>query len=358
MLRRFSTMSMVLLFVLMSTNLFAGKINDDFSLSTTMRYRYWVNDGMMNGTGNEFTFDRAYITMKYKLADDIKARFTVDFTHKNRYDTGYYPDGTSYKKLINEGTRSRIKYAYLEFKNFLGVDNVDMIFGNYEQPGPQSYHGTIENSWLDRYTYDNAVAFPEGFSSAVTGLMATYNLPNKLGYTRLALSNKNTYSYAGDDNKAKNIGVDLWLHPVEGFTVFGWGIMDYMYSGNNEEHNDAFGGGIEYAVADKFDAGVEVDFGRSTIKNAAGDTPSGISYMGYVNYDLNPNLMLLAQAGIHDGNSDVDDDEITMILGGVNYKIVGSCMLMFNAKAENYKPAPGADSEMDMTYVTQLLIEF
>lgn len=344
-MKKFCVFSLLLMLILSSTLVFAESVNDKFSVSTTMRYRYWLEKPDGGDYDNEFRFDRVYLTLKGKLSDKINARVSIDFSHKNKYDTR--PDGST--SLINYGTRTRIKYAYMDFQDFLGLKNLDMVFGNYEQPGQQSYHGTIETCWSDRYS--NGGSFSDGYSSAVTGLMATYNLPNKFGYVRLATANKNTYNYGGDDNQAKNIIFDAWFHPVNGVTTFVWGLRDFMYAGNNSDHNDNFGFGAEYALGDKLDTGVEISFGEESISST-----KGASYSGYVNYNLLPKLMLVGQVGMHDNNTNVDDDEMTMLLGGFNYKIVGKCQLMFNAKAEQYKV--GGDSKIDMTYLTQLLIRF
>jgi hypothetical protein len=319
-----------------------GKISDQFSLSSTLRFRYLVDDPYTNNTQNYFYFQRGYITMKYKFSDDIRARFTMDFDHTNRVALR----GTDGRTInANDGTRARIKYAYLEFINFLGISGVDAVFGNYEQPGPQSYHNTIENSWLDRY-------YTYGYSSAVTGAMLTYNLPSKWGYLRAAVANLNGYGYATDNNKAKNIISDLWiLPPGTGLSFFGWTMLDYYLAGDNEAKNTLYGGGVEYAIAKKLDIGTEIDFTKNSVSEI-----KGTSYMGYVNYNPMSNLMLVAQAGMMDNNADVDDDEILMILGGVNYQIIEDTHLMFNVINEQFKVA--TESQANMRYNVQLLINF
>lgn len=326
-----------------------GKIADNFSLSATLRYRYMVDDPYTNETQNYFYFQRGYITMKYKFSDKIRARFTVDFDHTNRValkSASFNGTSISTKTVnANDGTRARIKYAYLEFSDFLGLKGVDAVFGNYEQPGPQNYHNTIENCWLDRY-------YEYGFSSAVTGAMLTYNFPQKWGYVRAAVSNMNAYNYATDNNKAKNFASDVWITPPgTGITVFGWTLADYYLAGDNDAHNNLYGGGLEYAFAKKLDVGAELDF----TKNSVSET-KGASYMGYVNYSPLPELMLVGQVGMMDNNTDVDDDETTMILGGVNYQIIEDTYLMFNVIDEQIKVA--GESETNMRYNLQLLINF
>ncbi len=324
-------------------------LSDNFSLSATLRYRYLVNDPFTKETENYFYFARGYITMKYKFSDKIRARFTMDFDHTNRIglkSATLGTDGVNTSTLnTNDGTRSRIKYAYLEFSDFLGLEGITAVFGNYEQPGPQSYHNTIENSWLDRY-------YAYGFSSAVTGAMLTYNFPQKWGYARAAIANMNGYGYARDNNKAKNLISDVWITPPgTGISVFGWGMTDYYAEDDNETHNTLFGGGAEYAMGKKFDVGAELDFTKNSVSEA-----KGASYMGYVNYAPSSELMLVAQAGMMDNNTDVDDDEILMILGGVNYQIIDDTHLMFNIVNESFKVA--SETKNDMRYNVQLLINF
>ena len=317
-----------------------GKISDNFSLSATLRYRYLVDDPYTNDTKNYFYFQRGYITMKYKFSDKIRARFTVDFDHTNRIaiKSVSMSEGEISTKTVNanDGTRARIKYAYLEFSDFLGLDGITAVFGNYEQPGPQNYHNTIENCWLDRY-------YTYGFSSAVTGAMLTYNFPEKWGYVRAAVANMNGYAYAGDNNKAKNFISDVWVTPPgTGFTVFGWTMVDYNVADNNDAHNSLYGGGVEYPM---YEAPLN---SVSEVK--------GASYMGYVNYSPTSELMLVGQVGMMDNDTDVDDDETLMILGGVNYQLIEDTYLMFNVIDEQIKVS--GENENNMRYNLQLLINF
>lgn len=326
-----------------------GKISDNFSLSSTLRYRYMVDDPYTNNTQNYFYFQRGYITMKYKFSDKIRARFTMDFDHTNRVAlrsaTLSGTDLSTSSVNANDGTRGRIKYAYLEFSDFLGIRGIDAVFGNYEQPGPQSYHNTIENSWLDRY-------YTYGFSSAVTGAMFTYNFPEKWGYFRAAVANMNGYGYAGDNNKAKNIISDVWVTPPgTGISVFGWTMVDYNVANNNDAHNNVFGGGLEYAMGKVLDVGAEVDFAKNSVSEI-----KGASYMGYLNYSPLSELMLVAQVGMMDNNTDADDDEILMMLGGVNYQIIEDTHLMFNFINESFKVS--SETKNNMRYNFQLLINF
>jgi len=225
------------------------------------------------------------------------------------------------------------------------MKGITAIFGNYEQPGPQSYHNTIENSWLDRY-------YTYGFSSAVTGAMLTYNLPEKWGYVRAAVANRNTYSYGGDNNKAKNIISDIWITPPgTGFTLFGWTMTDYYADNDNESHNTLFGGGAEYAIAKTLDFGGEVDLTKNSVTDIKGAT-----YMGYVNYNINPDLKVVGQVGMMDNNTNVDNDEITMILGGLNYRFIEDTYLMVNVINERFKVS--GDTKNNMRYNCQLLINF
>ncbi len=326
-----------------------GKISDNFSLSSTLRYRYMVDDPYTHNTQNYFYFQRGYITMKYKFNDKIRARFTMDFDHTNRYAvksvslTG--TDLSTSTVNANDATRGRIKYAYLEFIDFFGIQGLDAVFGNYEQPGPQDYHNTIENSWLDRY-------YTYGFSSAVTGALFTYNFPEKWGYIRAAVANMNGYTYAGDNNKAKNIISDVWITPPgTGLTVFGWTMIDYPVAGNNDIHNNVFGGGLEYKFAKMLHVGAEADFGKNS-----GSEIKAASYMGFVNYSPLSELMFVGQVGMMDNNTEVDDDEMLMIVGGVNYEFVNDTYLMFNVVNESFKVAN--DTKSNMRYVFQLLVNF
>ncbi|PKL88313.1 MAG: hypothetical protein CVV23_10860 [Ignavibacteriae bacterium HGW-Ignavibacteriae-2] len=319
-----------------------AKVSDNFSLSSTLRFRYMVEEPYTKQTSNYFYFQRAYVTMKYSFNDKIKARLSLDFDHKNRVALKSTSGSTV---LANDGTRARIKYAYLQFSDFLGIEGVDAVFGNYEQPGPQSYHNTIENCWLDRY-------YAYGYSSAVTGAMLTYNFPSKWGYARLAVANMNGYGYAGDDNKAKNIISDVWVTPPgTGISVFGWTMMDYYAASDNEAKNTIFGGGAEYAMGKTLDVGVEANFMENSVTEIKGST-----FMGYVNYNVLPELMLVGQIGQMDNNTDVDDDEIVMILGGLNYQIIGDTHLMFNVINEGFDVA--GESQNNMRYNLQLLINF
>ena len=303
-----------------SANQISGFLNtaiENAKISATLHFRYLINDPYTNQTENYFYFQRGYVTLESKFSDKVYSRFTIDFDNENRVALTNLNGKTV---NANDGTRVRIKYAYLEFKDFLGINDVDAFFVNYEQPGPQSYHNTIENSWLDRY-------YEYGFSSAVTGAMLKYNFPQQWGCVRAAVSNMNGYNTARDNNNAKNFISDIWLTPPgTGFTFFGWTLLDYYSANDNSTHNTVWGFGMEYATQKKFDLGIEVDFTHNTQTRI-----DGKSYMCYFNYSINQELLFVGQAGVMDGNIKLKDDNITMILLGFNYRIIGNTYFMVNA---------------------------
>ncbi|MBA4405930.1 hypothetical protein C0389_01515 [bacterium] len=311
----------------------------NLKISATLRFRYLINDFYTNQTENYFYFQRGYLTLETKLTDKIRSRFTVDFDNENRVALANLSGKTI---NANDGTRVRIKYAYLEFIDFLGITSLDATFGNYEQPGPQSYHNTIENSWLDRY-------YEFGYSSAVTGAMLKYNFPQKWGFVRAAVANMNSYSYAHDNNSAKNFISDVWITPPEtGFTFFGWTMLDYYLADDNASHNTIWGTGIEYAITKKIDSGIELDFTHNTKTGTDGN-----SYMFYINYSVSPELMLVGQAGIMDNDKRKNDDEMGMILCGFNYRIIGSTYFMVNVI--NERLTINGTAKNNMRYNFQLL---
>ncbi|MBA4320305.1 MAG: hypothetical protein C0412_18060 [Flavobacterium sp.] len=321
------------------TSSFLKNAIESLKLSATLRFRYLINDPYTNQTENYFYFQRGYLTLEGKFSEKIRSRFTIDFDNENRIGLANLTGKTI---NANDGTRVRIKYAYIEFIDFLGFTGIDAIFGNYEQPGPQSYHNTIENSWLDRY-------YEFGYSSAVTGAMLTYNLPQKWGYVRTAVANMNSYSYARDNNDAKNFISDIWIIPPgTGFSFFGWTMLDYYLADNNRTHNTVWGAGAEYAISKKLDVGTELDFIHNTKTGADGN-----SYMCYVNYYINPELLLVGQAGRMDNNKATIDDEIVMLICGINYKIIGNTYFMVNVINERLKIE--GEAKINLRYNFQLL---
>lgn len=322
-----------------STSGFFKNVAENLRLSATLRFRYLINDPYTNQTENYFYFQRGYITLESKFSEKIHSRFTIDFDNENRVALSNLTGKTI---NTNDGTRVRIKYAYLKFIDFLGIIGVDATFGNYEQPGPQSYHNTIENSWLDRY-------YEFGYSSAVTGTMITYNFPQKWGYVRAAVANMNSYNYARDNNDAKNFISDLWVTPPgTGVTFFGWTMLDYYIADDNSSHNTVWGAGVEYAISKKLDLGTELDFTHNSKTNISGN-----SFMCYVNYCIQPELMIVAQTGMMDNNIG-SNDAITMILLGFNYKIIGDTYFMINVIDEKLKIA--GEAKNNLRYNFQLLI--
>lgn len=115
--------------------------------------------------------------------------------------------------------------------------------------------------------------------------------------------------------------------------------------------------GAEYAIAKRLDAGVEVTSGRKIWKSDRElDGVSGLTWMGYINYNILANLMFVGEYGQIDPNRDVDHDELYMILAGLNYRIIGENYLMFNIVRDGFKV--NDESKANLRFVTQFWIEF
>ncbi len=271
------------------------------------RWTYETCDGEV--IKNELAVKRGYFRLEPKFGNNIKGRFNVDFFSDD--DAG-------------DGAGLKLKYAYLDFSNFLPIKDSKLTAGLMK-----TYFGTI-------YDWDYTVIEKDPsdlykiVSSTDYGLGISGYFPNGFGTYAIAAYNGEGYKKTGDDiNVAINPLINIRLIPVTGITLGG---SYYMANKQNEEiDGEPNEDRVDYtkmAGVGKFAYGpvyilaqyLMMDTDKPNVDGFEKFTETVLSAMGV--FKVNNNIDLVARYDINDPDTDVDDDGTSLILAGFNYHIM------------------------------------
>jgi len=116
---------LILMLLVLAVPFILGAIETKLEMELWNRMSY-VDDGSNADPTTSFSVERGYFTLKPSLSDNVSARFTLDFFSSDK-DTN--------------GAGLKMKYAYLDFKNFIPVPKSTLSVGL-----TKNYFGTIY-SW-------------------------------------------------------------------------------------------------------------------------------------------------------------------------------------------------------------------
>jgi len=310
------------------------------------RWTYQMEDGDV--TKNEMALKRGYLRLEPKFGNNIKGRFNLDF----------FSDDDAL-----DGVGIKLKYAYLDFNNFLPVKDMKLTAGLMK-----TYFGTIydwsyqviDKDPSDKYKFVSSTDYGFGVSGYIPKGFGTYALAvyNGEGYKKTS----------GDINLDMNFAANVRVTPIPGVTVGG---SYMMKTENNKEVDDGNGTMIdnpdreEYAMiagVGKFAFGPFSLLGQylqkvTSLPNVAGaedETETVLSAMPI--FKINDKIELLARYDINDPDTNTDNDKETTITGGLNYYI------MRDAKNKpklfiqtNYQMMQPEDDDADME--SELLVQ-
>ena len=263
-------------------------------------------------TSNELALKRGYFRLEPKFGNNIKGRFNLDF----------------FSDDVGDGVGIKMKYAYLDFSNFLPVKDMKLTVGLMK-----TYFGTIYD-WSYQ-VIDKDPSDKYGFvSSTDYGLGVSGYIPNGFGTYALAVYNGEGYKKTGGDiNLDMNFAGNIRITPVSGVTVGG----SYMMKTDKaKEIDDGTRGMIpnpareEYAMM----AGVsKLAFGpfsllgqylmkTTSMPNIDGmDDVKGNVLSAMPVFRINDKIELIARYDICEPDADTENDKETTIIGGFNYYI-------------------------------------
>ena len=309
-----------------------------FKMELWNRWTYQMTDGEV--TKNEMALKRGYFRLEPKFSEDIKGRFNIDF----------FSDDDN---KVADGAGLKIKYAYLDFNNFLPIKDSKLTVGLM-----QTYFGTIyewsyptiEGDPSDIYKFVSSTDFGFGVSGII---------PNEFGSYNLAIYNGEGYKNVGKNiNTDMNYAANLRISAINNVILGG----SYMFrsekdsdADDREEYNLMVGIGKfafgNFTLLAEYLQKVE---SAPNVDNLDDVTTTVISILPV--YKINDKFELLARYDIYDPNIDRDNDVENTIIAGLNYHIMRDAnnapklFVQTNYKITQYE----ADNEVD---VQEILVQ-
>ena len=276
------------------------------SMELWNRWTYKMVDGADDASANGFSFNRGYFRLEPVFSGNIKGRFNLDF---------FSDDGAA------DGAGIKLKYAYLDFSNYLWKD-AKFTFGLMK-----TYFGTIYSSEYETIDKDPADKYKFA-SSTDYGFGISGYLPRGYGSYDVAVYNGEGYKKTGDaiDTNMAFL-LNLRVVPVVGLEVGGSYVMDKVYNEDLAEDEDISKIAAVARITMLPNINIRAQYLTRTHSLAGQDsTANAISIMPIVNLsDLtNIDLELVLRYDMYDDNADVDDDTensgaYNTMIAGVNY---------------------------------------
>ncbi|MEA1980144.1 MAG: hypothetical protein U9N54_04135 [candidate division Zixibacteria bacterium] len=162
-------------------------------------YTNWNLD-MTDGaeSANSFNVERAYMTIKSKLSDNISARITTDIRETD-------VDGKTRYDII-------LKYGYFDWKPKFADGKMKVRFGLHATP----YTDVMNKYWGRRYMLKTASDLHKFLTSSDlgAGFILGVGPKGKLGTASIHIFNGTSYSSTTEMNSRKDINAYLSLNPL------------------------------------------------------------------------------------------------------------------------------------------------
>jgi len=129
-----------------------------------------------------------------------------------------------------------------------------------------------------------------------------------------------------DDNDAKDVLVAGAVKPVEFIKIFGYGWFGNMLMADDADlAANRYGGGVKFTkpLNDQMSVSIQGEYVMGADDITADTTMNSAGYYGQLCFRVNPQIELLGRYENFDGNTDVDDNAVSWITGGLNYFIDG-----------------------------------
>lgn len=286
---------------------------------------------------NGFQFRRIYFTFDSNLNPDFKVRFRLESeTDKISYLESVTLDTA--KNQLKPKSQSLVtpyvKDAYLEWSNL--IRGHKLVFGLAAPP-------TFELSeavWGYRSIEKTIIDLRKVRSSREmgVGLQGALDLNSRLNH-HLMIGN-GTGSSGGEKDKYKLIMYSFWAVPTRGLTVQAY--ADYQRRAG--EINDMLYKGFVGYDHIRFSVGAEAF--QQVLDSKDGDAKSlGVSFFGSAIPIPGKTFKMFGRFDRWDPNTDVDDDEVNLVIGGLDFIPAGNVHIMPNIVLQSYA-AEGLDSDL------------
>ncbi len=269
---------------------------------------------------NGFQFRRIYFTFDSNLNPDFKVRFRLE---------------SETDKTTGVGISPYVKDAYLEWSNL--IRGHKLVFGLAAPP-------TFELSeavWGYRSIEKMIIDLRKVRSSREmgVGLMGALDANGRLNH-HLMIGNGSGYK-GPESDKYKLIMYTFWVVPTRGLNLQVY--ADYQRRA--EQINDMlYKGFVGYDHA-RFSVGAE-GF-QQVLDSQDGDAKSlGVSLFGSAIPFPGKTFKVFGRLDKWDPNTDIDDDEVNLIIGGLDFIPAGNVHIMPNVMVQTYA---ADDKDSDVT---------
>jgi hypothetical protein len=307
--RTFITLLGIMLLLTLTT--FTGEQTEQKEPDLTigiLSYMHYVYDLDTDADFNAFEITRNYIDIKYNYSDTIRFRLTPDFFRQG--------DGPL------EGI---IKYAYVEFKNPLGLENQTFRIGM----NPTAWEGYLNDWWGFRWIEKTPSGTWKMTTSSDLGITLLGNLLDKFVSYQVSLSNGEGYNGSPEADSAKAFEATVDLLPIKEMPIHFFGHVRLAQEISEIESDDNLYAGAVYYKDSSLRLGAEYLSGFMT-----GVDNSLMSFIFAVNLDQ---FVILGRYDIFDPSTDVDNNKQNLIIAGVGYQISKNVQAMLDVKIKTYE---------------------
>lgn len=281
---------------------------------------------------NGFQFRRIYITTDYTISENFDSRFRLEADQSANSNTAGGKIGVM------------VKDAYLKWKNIF--QGSDMLFG----VSPTPAFDVSEGLWGYRSVEKTIMDLNGIVGSRDLGI----DLKGKItddGMAKYWIKIGNNSGNAPETNKYKRYYGLFQLAPVKNLNVTLYG--DFASSGKIKNtytsemvDNGAFvfAGMVNYSEKDKYSIGVETflksqqnGYRNTVSKSYDAKSTFGLSLFAWAS--ITDQIRILGRYDMFDPNtnSDVKDDQTSLILAGIDFKVDKNVSIIPNIEVFNYQ---------------------
>ncbi len=291
---------------------FAPRLSAEQSWKMTIYYDYTfdiTNDGFLTSArkdnNNRFFFRRAYFNYENKISDNIKFRFRYDADRK-----------------ADDKFRPFVKHLFLEWKNLIPKSKIKIGMTETLTWSPIAEkkwgYRSVAKTLMDNYKDITGESIDA--TSADLGISLSGVISKEIRYAFM-VSNGSHYSHPEKDKYKKVMG-QLHLIPIPGLSLVGY--IDYEKQ--NENGNAlTYKADVFFEMVQGLVLGGEWFVYDSDINKINGSQFNRSGFSFYGRYDAIPDkLNLFARYDRYEPNTEAEDDEINLIIAGLDFIPVNS----------------------------------
>ncbi len=325
--------SIALIILFFASLSFGQDATNRFKFSGLMFGDYFYNSDNVtpaNVNMNGFQFRRIYFTTDIFVAEKFDARFRLESDQSASSNTAGGKLGVM------------VKDAYLKWKGVFSGS--EMLFGISPTPAFDIYEGAWNYRPLEKIIMDlNGIVSSRDFGVDLKGKLTDNGSVNYF----IKIGNNN--SNGPETDKYKRYYALLQFKPVDGFQAVVYG--DYAVKADvvdkvdgKTKSNNGFVGSLllNYQLKNDFAVGFETflrnqqnSFAVSSTSTLQNQKSLGVSVWAWAS--LSENFRLVGRYDNYDPNQDKNNDAVSMILAGLDYRIAKNVSIIPNVQIFSYQ---------------------